>query len=57
MGAEYEATAKTQPRNGIRIRCHDDDLRFETIIARESMTPAIQSGPTSVPSEDRHAVT
>jgi hypothetical protein len=51
MCAEHEATTKTQPRNGIRIRCHDDDLRFETIIASKSTTPAIQSRPTSVPSE------
>jgi hypothetical protein len=57
MCAEHEATTKTQPRNGIRIRCHDDDLRFETIIASKSTTPAIQSRPTSVPSEARHAVT
>lgn len=55
MCAEHEATTKTQPRNGIRIRCHDDDLRFETIIASKSTTPAIQSRPTSVPSEARHA--
>ena len=51
MCAEHEATTKTQPRNGIRIRCHDDDLRFETIIASKSTTPAIQSRPTSVPSK------
>lgn len=51
MCAEHEATTKTQPRNGIRIRCHDDDLRFETIIASKSTTPAIQSRPTSMPSE------
>ena len=44
--AEHEATTKTQPRNGIRTRCHDDDLRFETIIANKSTTPAIQSRPT-----------
>jgi hypothetical protein len=50
MCVEHEATTKTQPRNGIRIRCHDDDLRFETIIASKSTTPAIQSRPTSVPS-------
>jgi hypothetical protein len=55
MCVEHEATTKTQPRNGIRIRCHDDDLRFETIIASKSTTPAIQSRPTSVPSEARHA--
>jgi hypothetical protein len=57
MCAEHEATTKTQPRNGIRTRCHDDDLRFETIIANKSTTPATQSRPTSVPSEARHAVT
>jgi hypothetical protein len=57
MCAEHEATTKTQPRNGIPIRCHDDDLRFETIIASKSTTPAIQSRPTSVPSEARHALT
>lgn len=57
MCAEHEATTKTQPRNGIRTRCHDDDLRFETIIASKSTTPAIQSRPMSVPSEARHAVT
>ncbi|MGA8253738.1 MAG: hypothetical protein WBW75_22315 [Mycobacterium sp.] len=57
MCVEHEATTKTQPRNGIRIRCHDDDLRFETIIASKSTTPAIQSRPTSVPSEARHALT
>ena len=55
MCAEHEATTKTQPRNGIRTRCHDDDLRFETIIASKSTTPAIQSRPTSVPSEARHS--
>jgi hypothetical protein len=49
MCAEHEATTKTRPRNGIRTRCHDDDLRFETIIASKSTTPAIQSRPTSVP--------
>ena len=57
MCAEHEATTKTQPRNGIPIRCHDDDLRFETITASKSKTPAIQSRPTSMPSEARHAVT
>jgi hypothetical protein len=57
MCVEHEATTKTQPRNGIRIRCHDDDLRFETIIASKSTTPNIQSRPTSVPSEARHALT
>jgi hypothetical protein len=56
MCAEHKATTKTQPRNGIRTRCHDDDLRFETIIANKSTTPAIQSRPTSLPSEARHAV-
>jgi len=49
MCAEHEATTTTQPRNGIRIRCHDDDLRFETIIASKSTMPAIQSRPTSTP--------
>ena len=49
MYGEREATTKTQPRNGIRIRCHDDDLRFETITASKSTTPAIQSRPTSTP--------
>jgi hypothetical protein len=57
MCAEHEATTKTQPRNGIRTRCHDDDRRFETIIASKSTTPAIQSRLTSVPSEARHALT
>ena len=49
MCAEHEATTKTQPRNGIRIRGPDDDLRFETIIASKSTTPAIQS-------HDQHAM-
>ena len=56
MCAVHEATTKTQPRNGIRTRCHDDDLRFETIITNKSTTPATQSRPTSVPSEARHAI-
>jgi len=56
MCAEHEATTKTQPRNGIRIRCHDDDLRFETIIASKSTTPAIKVN-ASGPSEARHALT
>lgn len=57
MCVEHEATTKTQPTNGSRIRCHDDDLGFETIIASKSTTPAIQSRPTSMPSEARHALT
>jgi hypothetical protein len=57
MCVEHEATTKTQPRNGIRIRRHDDDLRVETIIANKSTTPAIQSRPTAVVSEARHALT
>jgi hypothetical protein len=58
MCAEPDATTKTQPRNGIRISCHDDDLRFETIIASKSTTPNIQSRPTSsVPRQARHALT
>lgn len=36
MCVEHEATTKTQPRNGIWIRCQDD-LRCETIIASKSM--------------------
>jgi hypothetical protein len=53
MCAEHEATTKTQPINGIRTRCHDDNLPFETIIASKSTTPAIQSHPTSMPSAYR----
>jgi hypothetical protein len=57
MCAEHEAITKAQPTNGIRTRRHDDDLRFETITASKSTTPAIQSRPTSTPNEARHAVT